>query len=318
MRTCTFVVLSCLLLPTSPSQVFAQPGARGQLPPPTRFNPLLHVFDADQDGQLSTDEIAQAADKLKALDRNQDGKLNDQEILEALPRGRRVAGPDGQGFRLGRGGPRSTGGAAVLEKEALAQDEFEKRILSALKEIQQGPRFANVSDTDGRLLRLLAEAIDARRVVEIGTSTGESAVWLAMALEPTGGHIYTHEIDSGRAEVAQQNFQLAGVDGLITIVMGDAHETVQRYRDPDDPLYVDTSNGESIDLLFLDADKEGYVDYLDKLLPLVRPGGLVIAHNMNTRQADSRYVQAITENPQLETLILLKEGTGVGVTLKKR
>ena len=54
------------------------------------------------------------------------------------------------------------------------------------------------------------------------------------------------------------------------------------------------------------------------LLPLLRPGGLVIAHNMNTRQADPIYVKAITENPDLETLILLKEGTGVGVTLKKR
>ena len=51
---------------------------------------------------------------------------------------------------------------------------------------------------------------------------------------------------------------------------------------------------------------------------LLRPGGLVIAHNMNTRQADPDYVKAITENPDLETLILLKEGTGVGVTLKKR
>ena len=53
-------------------------------------------------------------------------------------------------------------------------------------------------------------------------------------------------------------------------------------------------------------------------MPLLPPGGLIIAHNMNTRQADLRFVKAITENPQLETLILLKEGTGVGVTLKKR
>ncbi|UCE48232.1 MAG: hypothetical protein JSW47_21860, partial [Phycisphaerales bacterium] len=73
-----------------------------------------------------------------------------------------------------------------------------------------------------------------------------------------------------------------------------------------------------IDILFLDADKEGYVDYLNKLLPLIRPGGLIIAHNMNTRQADPRYVEAITTNSELETLLLLREGTGVSVTLKKR
>ena len=87
--------------------------------------------------------------------------------------------------------------------------------------------------------------------------------------------------------------------------MGDAHETVKQHKDP-------------IDVLFLDADKEGYIDYLEKLLPLVRPGGLIIAHNMNTRMADPKYVKAVTTNPDLETLILLKEGAGIGVTMKKR
>ena len=87
--------------------------------------------------------------------------------------------------------------------------------------------------------------------------------------------------------------------------MGDAHETVKQHKDP-------------IDVLFLDADKEGYLDYLEKLLPLVRPGGLVIAHNMNARQADPDYFKAVTTNPDLETLILLREGMGVGVTMKKR
>jgi predicted O-methyltransferase YrrM len=192
-----------------------------------------------------------------------------------------------------------------LEKPTLAQDDAEKKILAALDEMREGQRFRNVSESDGRLLRLLAEAIGAKRVVEIGTSTGESAVWLALALQSTGGELITHEIDAGRAAVAKRNFEKAGVDGLVTLIEGDAHETVKQHKEP-------------IDILFLDADKEGYIDYLDKLLPLLRPGGLVIAHNMNTRQADADYVKAITENPELETLILLKEGTGVGVTLKKR
>ena len=94
-------------------------------------------------------------------------------------------------------------------------------------------------------------------------------------------------------------------DDLITIVMGDAHETVQQYKDP-------------IDILFLDADKEGYIDYLKKRVPLVRPGGLIIAHNMNARMADPSYVKEITTNPQFETFFLLPEGTGVGVAMKKR
>ncbi|MEZ6101059.1 MAG: class I SAM-dependent methyltransferase [Pirellulaceae bacterium] len=195
--------------------------------------------------------------------------------------------------------------AAVEEKELIAKSPEEQRIVDALKEMWQGERHLNVSAMDGRLLRMLTESCNAQRVVEIGTSTGESALWLAMALRTTGGKLWTHEIDAGRAATARKNFEKAGVNGIITVIEGDAHETVTQHTEP-------------IDILFLDADKEGYIDYLDKLLPLVKPGGLIIAHNMNTRQADPRFVKAITEDKNLETLILLKEGMGLGVTLKKR
>jgi caffeoyl-CoA O-methyltransferase len=222
----------------------------------------------------------------------------------AQPRQRPGGPPSG-----GDGPPRGPGRQRVSESAfhalPLPKDEAEKRILDTLDEMRRGPRFANVSTTDGRLLRLLTETTGAKRVVEIGTSTGESGVWFALALRSTGGHLFTHEIDEGRAKIAAENFKKAGVDDLVTIVLGDAHETVKQYSEP-------------IDILFLDADKEGYIDYLDKLLPLVRPGGLIIAHNMNPRMADPRYVEAITKDPNLETSFLLMEGAGVGVTLKKR
>ncbi len=206
--------------------------------------------------------------------------------------------------RPGGRGP-GGGGGQLPDAAPLARNDAEQRVLTVLEEMRQGPRFANVSPTDGRLLRMFAEAVNAQVVVEIGTSTGESGTWLALALRSTGGHLYTHEIDEGRAKVAQENFRKAGVDDLITIILGDAHETVKQHKDP-------------IDILFLDADKEGYIDYLEKLRPLVRPGGLIIAHNMNMRQSDPAFVKAVTTDPELETLILLKEGTGVGVTMKKR
>jgi predicted O-methyltransferase YrrM len=278
----------------------------------------MRLFDADQDGALSADEIAGAAAKLKEFDKNKDGKLNDDELRGALPFGRGPRGSRRGGPPFGPGGGPGAVSASDLQKEVLAQNEFESRILTALGEMREGPRFANVSHTDGRLLRLLAEAMDAKRVVEIGTSTGESAAWLALAVESTGGHVYTHEIDEGRAKVAKSNFKKAGIEKLVTLVLGDAHETVKRYKDPNDPLFIDTDKQQWIDVLFLDADKEGYIDYMEKLMPLIRPGGLIVAHNMNARQADARFVKAITEDPALETLILLKEGTGVGVTLKKR
>jgi caffeoyl-CoA O-methyltransferase len=209
--------------------------------------------------------------------------------------------PGGTGRRGGEG----RAGESEFDVPPVAKNDTEKKILTTLEEMRQGPRFANVSPTDGRLLRMLTESVNAKTVVEIGTSTGESGVWFALALRSTGGHLYTHDIDKGRADIAQENFKKAGVDDLITIILGDAHETVKQYKDP-------------IDLLFLDADKEGYIDYLEKLLPLVRPGGLIVAHNMNTRMADPNYVKAITTNPDLETLVLLREGQGVSVTLKKR
>lgn len=196
-------------------------------------------------------------------------------------------------------------GELSFENPLLPSDEAEQKVLAALEEMRDGPQYYNVSVRGGRLLRLLTEAVDAQRVVEIGTSTGESAVWFALALRETGGHLYTHETNEKRARIARENFRTAGVDSLITLIEGDAHTTVQRYE-------------ESIDIVFLDADKEGYPDYLKKLLPLVRPGGLVIAHNMNRPEPDPRYVEAITQNPDLESAFLFMDAAGLGVTMKKR
>jgi len=187
------------------------------------------------------------------------------------------------------------------------KDDAEKRILDVLDDMFKTQRrgMMNVPMEDGRLLRVLAESIGAKHVVEIGTSNGYSALWFCLALRTTGGKLTTHEIDAPRAALARENFKRAGVEGLVTLVEGDAHETVTRIKEP-------------IDILFLDADKEGYLDYLNKLLPLVRPGGLVVAHNVNPGQADPRYVQAITTNPALESILVNLHLTGVGVTLKKR
>ena len=79
-------------------------------------------------------------------------------------------------------GDRSTAETLRFEAPPLPKDNTEKHILATLKLMQAGPRYANVPDRDGRLLRLLAESVGAKRVVEIGTSTGESAVWFALAL----------------------------------------------------------------------------------------------------------------------------------------
>jgi caffeoyl-CoA O-methyltransferase len=204
-------------------------------------------------------------------------------------------------------GPRPGEEKKLFTSKVQAKSDTERKILDVLEDINQNQRRGTMSvpHDDGRILRLLAESIGAKHVVEIGTSVGYSGTWFCLALQQTGGKLTTFEIDAGRAAKARENFKRAGVDSLVTLVEGDAHEEVKKIKEP-------------MDILFLDADKEGYLDYLNKLLPLVRPGGLIIAHNMTKSMADPRYVKAVTSNPDLETLFLNMEASGIGVTLKKR
>jgi predicted O-methyltransferase YrrM len=164
-----------------------------------------------------------------------------------------------------------------------------------------GGTFLSVDVTDGRMLRLLAESSGARHVVEIGTSTGYSGLWFCMALQKTGGKLTTFEIDNGRAATARANFKKARVDQIVTVIEGDAHQNVSQLSGP-------------IDIVFIDADKEGYPDYLKKVLPLTRPGGLILAHNVNSSDA---YDRAVVSDPALETIFYM-DGGGLGITLKKR
>lgn len=194
--------------------------------------------------------------------------------------------------------------AGSIKNPPLPKTAAEKKILSVLDEVKNGPWMANVATLHGRLLRILTEAVSAKHVVEIGTSNGYSGLWICLGLQATGGKLITHEIDPDRAALAKANFKRAGVEHIVTVVVGDAHETVTRLKDP-------------IDLLFIDADKPGYLDYLNKLLPLVRPGGLILADNMSQPAPSPDFIKAITTNPNLETIFLNMQSTGIGLILKK-
>lgn len=200
----------------------------------------------------------------------------------------------------GPGGGRSPGDVQ-LEKGPIAVDEFEKNALAVLDDIAANQRFRNVPQHDGRLLRIMAQSIGAKHAVELGTSTGISGIWLGLALKETGGKLTTYEIDAERAAQARQNFDRAGLSEVITIVEGDAHEKIK-----------DLSG--AVDLVFLDADKEGYIDYLEKLMPMLRPGGLILAHNINPRMAHPPFMEAITTDPNLETVVR----GGMSISLKKK
>jgi predicted O-methyltransferase YrrM len=128
----------------------------------------------------------------------------------------------------------------------------------------------NVSPTQGKLLHLLARMQNARRILELGTLGGYSTIWLARAL-PADGHLITLELEPKHGEVAQKNLTLAGVADRVTIRIGRALDSLQQ-------LIAEAAG--PFDLIFIDADKASYSDYLICSLKLARPGTLIIADNV--------------------------------------
>src|SRR5271170_6178690 len=124
------------------------------------------------------------------------------------------------------------------------------------------PRIA-VSAQQGKFLSLLAGAIQARRILEIGTLGGFSTIWLARGAGPEG-RVVTLEYEPKHAEVARANLQRAGVSDRVQVVVGAALDTLP------------TVTGGPFDLVFIDADKENYVAYLEWAVKLARPGSVIV------------------------------------------
>jgi predicted O-methyltransferase YrrM len=133
----------------------------------------------------------------------------------------------------------------------------------------------NVSPNQGKLLFLLARMQGARTVLEIGTLGGYSTIWLARAL-PAGGRLVTLESDPKHAEVARANIARAGLAGVVELRLGLALDTLPQLA---------TEGRGPFDLIFIDADKPSYPDYLTWALRLTRRGGLIIADNVVRRGA---------------------------------
>lgn len=194
---------------------------------------------------------------------------------------------------------RGFGGPSGLSDSPTSRNPAEQKVIDTIRQAEQ---YLNVPTEDGRLLRLFAESSNAKVAVEIGASTGISGMWIGLALTTTGGHLTTFEYDPERAKTARANYAKAGLDKVITLIEGDAHEKIKTLKP-------------GIDFVFIDADKEGYRDYLDTILPLVKPGGLILAHNITNRSSNPNYVEAVTSNPNLETILFNNQ---MAVTLKKR
>lgn len=186
---------------------------------------------------------------------------------------------------------------------------------STLREIRaemerEGIRPINVSASGGKTLHLLALLIGAKRILEIGTLGGYSATWLARAL-PADGRLISLELEPHHAEVSRRNLARAGLADRVEVRVGPAATTLRQMR----------AAGEApFDLVFIDADKEGYPQYLELALPMTRNGGLILADNTLREsvldpQADTgiaRYNAAVAAHPDLvSTMIPVLRNHGV-------
>jgi predicted O-methyltransferase YrrM len=127
-----------------------------------------------------------------------------------------------------------------------------------------------VSATQGQFLSLLARSLGARRILELGTLGGYSTIWLGRGLAP-GGRLVSAELEPRHAEVARANIALAGLDDRVEVRVGPAAATLRALAE---------EGGEPFDLVFIDADKQGYPEYFTLIMALVRVGSVIIADNV--------------------------------------
>ena len=186
------------------------------------------------------------------------------------------------------------------------QEELDARVRSFLEANRRGWRDMNVPQADGQRLYDLVLEGGYTKALEIGTSTGHSAIWIAWALSKTGGKLITVEIDRSRYEEALRNFETAGLTPYIDARLADAHRLVPELEGP-------------FDFVFVDADKDWYTNYFRAVLPKLEVGGCFTAHNVSGRRTGwvGEFLDALESTPNLETEILGGRSSGLSVSYRR-
>jgi predicted O-methyltransferase YrrM len=163
----------------------------------------------------------------------------------------------------------------------------------------------NVPKADGKVLYDLIIRNNYKKAIDIGTSTGHSAIWMAWALSKTGGKLITIEIDEGRYKKAVANFKAAGLSDFIDARLADAHELVVELDGP-------------FDFVFSDADKEWYKNYFIALAPKLEVGGCFTAHNVSSThwKGIRDFLEYVRSLPNFETTINRSTSAGISISCK--
>lgn len=198
-----------------------------------------------------------------------------------------------------------------IAQEPLSGEALDKQVKSFLESQRGKWHDMNVPESDGRLLYDLIIKNDYKSALEIGTSTGHSAIWMAWALSKTGGKLITIEIDEGRYNQAMANFKAAGLADYIDARLDDAHQLVKKLQGP-------------FDFVFCDADKGWYKNYFIDMYPKLTIDGCYTAHNVyDTRWARLRgsgafeFYEYVKSLPDMETT-LDSSGNGLSISYKRK
>jgi caffeoyl-CoA O-methyltransferase len=195
--------------------------------------------------------------------------------------------------------------------------DLDEKVRNFLDSHKYSWRDMNVPEADGQILYDIVLENKYKKALEIGTSTGHSAIWIAWALSKTGGKLITVEIDEERYREAVSNFQEAGLSEYIDARLADAHQLVNELEG-------------SFDFVFIDADKGWYTNYAQALLPKLEAGGCMTAHNVyQTRSGGRRgfrrggmgggdYYEFMTSRPEFDTFIHPESRGGIAISYKKR
>lgn len=183
---------------------------------------------------------------------------------------------------------------------------LDARVRAFLDRQKNAWRDLNVPYEDGQVLHDLVVRERFTRGLEIGTSTGHSAIWIAWAMSKTGGKLVTVEIDEARHRAARRNFEEAGVAEWVDARLADAHQLVKELPGP-------------FDFVFSDADKEWYTQYFKDVDPKLEPGGCFTAHNVLNRMAGiGAFVDHVRAQPGYVTTIDRTSSSGISISCKRR
>jgi len=192
--------------------------------------------------------------------------------------------------------------AGWTSRVAPGEADLDARVSRFLNEARGSWTGWNVPYEDGQILYGLVLKGNCRNILEIGTSTGHSTIWLAWAASKTGGKVITIEIDEERHRAALENFRKAGVADLIDARLGDAHDVVPALKGP-------------FDFVFSDADKEWYLQYFKDLEAKISLNGCFTAHNVLWQHDPGirKFLDYVRKDPSFRTTI--EEGSGEGISV---